>query len=67
MLHFAPEAVGGGPLSLVRDGDGIELDAAAGRLDLLVDPSGLDHRRQAWQPLPLPASGWKRLHTRPVQ
>ena len=35
-LHVAPEAAVGGPLALVRDGDLIELDVEAGRLDLLV-------------------------------
>ena len=36
VLHVAPESAVGGPLALVRDGDEIELDAEAGRLDLLV-------------------------------
>lgn len=35
--HVAPEAVDGGPVALVRDGDRIRLDVAAGRLDLLVE------------------------------
>nr|WP_205315202.1 dihydroxy-acid dehydratase [Nonomuraea lactucae] len=32
VLHVAPEAAAGGPLSLVRDGDPILLDVTAGRL-----------------------------------
>ncbi len=35
--HVAPEAVDGGPIAYVRDGDQIRLDVAAGVLDLLVD------------------------------
>jgi dihydroxy-acid dehydratase len=37
VLHVAPEAAAGGPLRSVRDGDVVELDVEAGRLDLLVD------------------------------
>jgi dihydroxy-acid dehydratase len=42
--HVAPEAVDGGPIALVRDGDRIRLDVANGRLDLLVDDTELAHR-----------------------
>jgi hypothetical protein len=48
----APEAVDGGPISLVRDGDRIRLDVRSRTLDLLVDDAELAARRQAWQPLP---------------
>jgi dihydroxy-acid dehydratase len=54
VLHVAPEAAVGGPLALVRDGDVIELDAEARRLDLLVAPDELGRRRQAWKPRPAP-------------
>ena len=50
--HVAPEAVDGGPISLVRDGDLIRVDIAARTLDLLVDVSELETRRQGWEPLP---------------
>ncbi|GGM37638.1 dihydroxy-acid dehydratase [Promicromonospora citrea] len=50
--HIAPEAVDGGPVALVRDGDRIRLDVAAKTLDLLVDPAELDARRTGWAPLP---------------
>ncbi len=50
--HVAPEAVDGGPVALVRDGDRIRLDVAAMTLDLLVDEDELDGRRTGWQPLP---------------
>jgi dihydroxy-acid dehydratase len=52
VLHVAPEAAIGGPLALVRDGDMIELDAEARRLDLLVSPDELERRRRAWKPRP---------------
>ena len=55
--HVAPEAVEGGPIALVRDGDRIRLDAAAKRLDLLVDEDELVHRRTSWRSLPPVYSG----------
>jgi dihydroxy-acid dehydratase len=42
--HVAPEAVDGGPIALVADGDRIRLDVANGRLDLLVDEADLAAR-----------------------
>jgi dihydroxy-acid dehydratase len=50
--HLAPEAVDGGPVALVRDGDRIRLDVASATLDLLVEPAELAARRDGWQPLP---------------
>ncbi|WP_159623544.1 dihydroxy-acid dehydratase [Ruania rhizosphaerae] len=43
--HLAPEAVDGGPIAFVRDGDPIRLDVAGKTLDLLVDESELARRR----------------------
>ncbi|MCZ4077193.1 dihydroxy-acid dehydratase [Rhodococcus sp. H36-A4] len=50
--HVAPEAVDGGPVALVRDGDQIRLDVGKGTLDLLVDEEELEQRKQGWEPLP---------------
>ncbi|WP_432535687.1 dihydroxy-acid dehydratase [Kineococcus arenarius] len=50
--HVAPEAVDGGPIALVRDGDPIRLDVAAKTLEVLVDDAELERRRQGWEPLP---------------
>jgi dihydroxy-acid dehydratase len=50
--HIAPEAVDGGPIALVRDGDLIRVDIAARTLDLLVEESELEARRIGWAPLP---------------
>ncbi|MER7797878.1 dihydroxy-acid dehydratase [Microbacterium sp. NPDC096154] len=50
--HVAPEAVDGGPIALVRDGDLIRVDIAARTLDLLVDDAELESRRSGWEPLP---------------
>ena len=65
-LHVSPEAAAGGPLALVRDGDLVDLDTPAGRLDLLVDEAELERRRAEFRPPPLPARGWKRLYAEHV-
>ncbi|MBN9100143.1 MAG: dihydroxy-acid dehydratase [Pseudonocardia sp.] len=48
--HVAPEAVDGGPIAFIRDGDRIVLDVAARTLDLLVDEEELEKRRAGWAP-----------------
>ena len=62
-LHVAPESAVGGPLALVRDGDLVSVDVAAGRLDLDVAADELQRRRAKWQE---PASehlrGWPALY-----
>ncbi|MGV9825530.1 MULTISPECIES: dihydroxy-acid dehydratase [unclassified Gordonia (in: high G+C Gram-positive bacteria)] len=50
--HIAPEAVDGGPIAHVRDGDRIRLDVAEGTLDLLVDDDELVRRTAGFTPLP---------------
>jgi len=50
--HVAPEAVDGGPIAFVRDGDQIRLDVANKTLDLLVDDEELARRKDGWEPLP---------------
>jgi dihydroxy-acid dehydratase len=55
VLHVSPEAAAGGPLALVRDGDVIELDVRARRLELHVSGEELARRREEWRP-PLPVA-----------
>jgi dihydroxy-acid dehydratase len=67
VLHGAPEAARGGPLALVRDGDVIELDVAAQRLDLLVDENELQRRRaERANTLKTPRRGWRKLYAERV-
>ncbi len=62
VLHVAPEAAVGGPLAVVEDGDMIELDADAGKLNLLVDEREIQRRLAAWRPNPPRfTSGYKAL------
>ena len=46
--HVAPEAVDGGPIAFVHDGDIIRVDVRQLSLDLLVDESELSKRRASW-------------------
>lgn len=48
--HVSPEAVSGGPIGLVQEGDLIQIDIPAGMLNLLVDEEILVQRRAAWTP-----------------
>jgi dihydroxy-acid dehydratase len=48
--HIAPEAVDGGPIAFVRDGDPITLDVANRTLEVQIDD--LEARQQGWQPNP---------------
>jgi len=48
--HVGPEAAVGGPIGLLRDGDTITIDAAAGTLDVALSEAELAERRKAWRP-----------------
>jgi dihydroxy-acid dehydratase len=50
--HVAPEAVDGGPIAFLRDGDRIRLDVANGTLDVLVDTDEFASRRDGFTPPP---------------
>ncbi len=50
--HVAPEAVDGGPIAFVRDGDRIRIDVHELTLDVLIDDDELQQRRVGWQPNP---------------
>jgi dihydroxy-acid dehydratase len=47
--HVAPEAVDGGPISLVREGDRIVIDVVGHTIDLDVDDDVLARRRAEWK------------------
>ena len=68
LLHVSPEAAIGGPLALVRDGDIIELDVPARRIELLVDQQELERRRRHWQPPPQShARGYRSLYRQHIE
>jgi dihydroxy-acid dehydratase len=51
--HVAPEAVDGGPIAFVRDGDRIVIDVTQRSIDVLVDDAELERRKADWK-LPEP-------------
>ena len=54
-IHLSPEALGGGPIAKLRDGDVVRLCAETGELNALVDAAEWDAR--AHVPTPPPAIG----------
>jgi len=63
VLHVAPESFVGGPLAFVHDGDLIELDVAARKLELKVSDAELAKRRAAWKkPAPKYERGYGALY-----
>jgi dihydroxy-acid dehydratase len=50
--HVAPEAVDGGPIALLRDGDRIRLDVAGRTLDVLADAAEFESRQKDFTPPP---------------
>jgi dihydroxy-acid dehydratase len=62
VLHVSPEAAVGGPLALVRDGDEIDLDVEARRLELLVSEEELAERRLDWRQPAKAERGYVRLY-----
>ncbi|MFP5223953.1 MAG: dihydroxy-acid dehydratase [Actinomycetota bacterium] len=50
VAHVAPEAIEGGPIALVEEGDEIILDIPARTLDINIEPRELDDRKAGWKP-----------------
>ncbi len=56
-IHSSPEALGGGPLGKVRDGDIIRVCAQEGELIALVDPAEWEAREHCVAPPPAMGTG----------
>jgi dihydroxy-acid dehydratase len=50
--HVAPEAVDGGPIAFVNEGDVIRIDVPSKALDVLVDAAEMEKRKVGWKPNP---------------
>lgn len=55
--HVCPEAVDGGPIAFVQDGDEVTVDAELFRLDFQIDPAELLRRKANWTPPEMVAPG----------
>ncbi len=65
--HISPEAMEGGPISLVREGDRIQIDIPGNRIDVLVDEAELQKRRDTWSaPEPKVKTGYLSRYSRLV-
>src|SRR5215472_5966219 len=49
--HVAPEAMVGGPISLVKDGDTIDLDIKRGKINLQISKAEMRRREKKWKPI----------------
>ncbi|MFP5222641.1 MAG: dihydroxy-acid dehydratase [Acidobacteriota bacterium] len=66
--HVSPEAAEGGPIGLVQDGDIIEIDIPARRMDLMISEDEMARRKAAFKPVekPMP-SGLLRRYAKSVK
>jgi dihydroxy-acid dehydratase len=50
--HISPEAMEGGPIALIEEGDKIAIDIHERKIELLVDEKTLNDRKKKWTPIP---------------
>ena len=50
--HVAPEAVDGGPIAFIKNGDRVRIDVTNRKLDVLVDETEMAKRKKDFKPLP---------------
>jgi L-arabonate dehydrase len=63
VLHVTPESTAGGTLALVQNGDEIELNVEARKLELCVPEEEISRRRKAWTPpQPVARGGYQQLY-----
>jgi len=60
--YVSPEAYEGGVLALIQNGDIIEIDIPARKMDVKVSEEELAKRRENWKPVEKPATGWLHLY-----
>tara|TARA_B100001540_G_scaffold255111_1_gene232179 strand:- start:567 stop:2363 length:1797 start_codon:yes stop_codon:yes gene_type:complete len=63
ILNISPESAAGGLLGIVENGDRIEIDLAANRVNLLLDDAEITRRLQAHEPLTLTSqTPWQEIY-----
>lgn len=60
--YVSPEAYEGGVLALIQNGDIIEIDIPARKMDVKVSDEELAKRKANWKPVEKPATGWLSLY-----
>jgi dihydroxy-acid dehydratase len=56
--HVSPEAVEGGPIGLLKEGDRLRIDFPNRKIDILVPAEELEIRRRDWKPVRRELTGW---------
>lgn len=57
--HISPEAMEGGPIAIIQDGDRIKIDIPKRRIDLLITEEEINRRLSRWKPpKPKITKGW---------
>ncbi|MEI7641330.1 MAG: dihydroxy-acid dehydratase [bacterium] len=51
--HISPEAMEGGPIAFVKEGDIIEIDIPARKINLKITPEEMKKRKALWKPIEL--------------
>jgi dihydroxy-acid dehydratase len=65
--HISPEAMEGGPIALLKDGDTIDIDIPARMINVKLSNDELARRKAAWRaPEPKVKSGWLARYARMV-
>jgi dihydroxy-acid dehydratase len=64
--HVSPEAAAGGPIGLVEDGDIIEIDINAYKINLKVSDEELERRRANWTPKQKDVTGYLKRYAEQV-
>lgn len=65
--HVSPEAMEGGPIALIRDGDPILIDIPGRKLKILISNEEMDRRKKGWKaPSPKIKSGYLARYSRLV-
>jgi dihydroxy-acid dehydratase len=66
--HVSPEAMAGGPIALVCDGDRVRIDIPGRSVEILLSEEELNRRRERWSPPPgRPLKGYLARYARAVQ
>lgn len=64
--HVSPEAAEGGPIALIQNGDQVDIDLGARRLNVRLSPNELAQRRLAWRPTSHQGGRWLSRYARAV-
>lgn len=65
--HVSPEAAARGPIAVIREGELIDIDINAGKINLQVDEEEMQRRLEAWvAPEPKVKGGWLERYARLV-